>query len=603
MTLLQGDALDPLTRPPTGWPRLLVALLQGAALYWLYRSGADALWPATVPVLFTPLVLLLVFAPVLLILSLGHLAPRRTALWVGGAALLLAALGCYDAWRVAMAAAPQVLVRTPSAQLVIHLVVALFIGHTLVTAANAERRPIASYGGYFDGAWKLAVQLVFSAGFVGASWLVLALGSALFKLIGLDFLDRLLGKAWFSIPVTTFAFACAIHITDVRPAIVRGIRGLILVLLSWLLPVVTLLVGGFLLSMPFTGLAPLWATRHAAATLLGAAAVLVIMINTAWQNGAALAAAAAPLRWSARAAAVLLTPLVLIAALALRLRVAEYGWTDDRVVACACLLVAACYALGYLAAALRSPLLAGIGSVNIGTAFVVVAVTLALFSPLLDPARVSVNSQLARLAAGKVAADKFDYNYLRFGGRRYGAEALRALQGQAGGAQASVVRARATAALALEWPGQPAPVLAPLPTDTLQANLTVWPAGATLPAGLLSHLRLTPAMWPAPRCLSEQKVHCDVFLVDLQGSAKPDVLVLDDLDQHGPGVVLHEGTDGNWTIVEALPFGITRCPGLRNRLKAGQYHTVPAPRKVLEVGGQVVQMQAVGAVGETHCPP
>lgn len=609
--MLPEDAFDAPKRPRMGRPRLLIALLQGAMLYWLYRAGADTLWPATLPALFVPLVLVGILGPLLLILSLGHLAPRRLAWWVGGVVLLLAALGWYGAWRNDAAwagALPGVQVPAASlllslvAALLLPLVAALFIAHTLITAASAERRFIASYAGYFDSAWKLAVQLVFSAGFVGATWLVLALGSALFKLIGLDFLERLLGKAWFAIPVTVFAFACAVHVTDVRPAIVRGIRGLILVLMAWLLPVVTLLVGGFLLSMPFTGLAPLWATRHAAATLLGAVALLVVMINAAWQNGAALAAAVAPLRLSARAAAVLLAPLVVIATVALGLRVAEHGWTNDRIVAGACLVVAACYGLGYLIAALRSALLVGIGAVNIGTAVAVVGITLALLSPLLDPARLSVDNQLARLASGKVAVDQFDYAYLRFGGQRYGRDALQQLKEHGSGPQAAAIRAGATAALALEHRFQAAPAPAPLAPSSLQANLTVWPAGAALPAGLLSRLRVVPATFPVPLCLRAQNVHCDVFLVELEGAGKPDLLVLSDVGEGGLGVVLHEGADGSWGIVESLPFRLAGCPGLRRSLRAGHYRAVTPPRKALEIGGQVVQMAPLQMGEEQRCP-
>src|SRR5450830_987091 len=397
--------------PGIGLLRLLIGLVQGIVLYLLYSAAQDRLWPATEVPLF-------LLCPPLLVASVGHLPVRRVAGWVGGASALVVLLGVYDAWRRHTADAQAVL--SPSPLLGLHLVAALFIGHVLVTTASAERRRIASYAGYFDGAWKLAVQLVFSAGFTLATWLVLGLGGALFRLIGLDFLQTLLGKAAFNIPVLAFAFSCAMHVTDVRPAIVRGIRGLLLVLLSWLAPVVAVLVAGFVLSMPFTGLAPLWATRHATAALLGACAVLVIMINAAFQNGEMLPALAAPVRWSARLAAVLLTPLVLIAAWAQLLRVRDYGWTDERIVAAATTLVAACYAFGYLAAAVQDGALRRIAAVNIATAFVVVGVILALFSPLLDPARLSVHSQLTRLAAGKVAADQFDYGYLRVKGERFG---------------------------------------------------------------------------------------------------------------------------------------------------------------------------------------
>ena len=53
-----------------------------------------------------------------------------------------------------------------------------------------------------------------------------------------------------------------------------------------------------------------------------------------------------------------------------------------------------------------------------------VAVILALFSPLADPARLSVADQVARLEAGKVTADKFDYAFLQNSSGRVGRAAL-----------------------------------------------------------------------------------------------------------------------------------------------------------------------------------
>lgn len=105
-----------------------------------------------------------------------------------------------------------------------------------------------------------------------------------------------------------------------------------------------------------------------------------------------------------------------LAAYALYLRVAEHGWTHDRIVATACLVVACSYAVGYLLAAARNAQLGGIARVNIGTSLVIIAVLLALFSPLANPERIAVASQMARLESGKVSAEKFDYAYLRFEG-------------------------------------------------------------------------------------------------------------------------------------------------------------------------------------------
>jgi len=96
------------------------------------------------------------------------------------------------------------------------------------------------------------------------------------------------------------------HITDVRPSIVRGIRSLLLVLLSWLLPVAVLLVGGFLARLCVSGLTALWETGHATALLLTASAVLIILINATFQSGALFKKLNFILRGSLRIASFLL---------------------------------------------------------------------------------------------------------------------------------------------------------------------------------------------------------------------------------------------------------------------------------------------------------
>jgi hypothetical protein len=442
----ESPSLPALAPPRVGARRIVLGLLQGLLLYILYRAAREQVWPATSPLLFAPMVLAGLYVPLVAISGLGHMDRRRLALWLAAAALLLAGLACYDAWRVAdlplwrdalpMPSGPR---RSPqpSAALLFYGAAGLFIAHALVMAAVRDGRRIATYATHFDIAWKLGVQIAFSALFTGVTWLVLLLGAQLFELVKLHFLSRMMREAWFGIPVTAFAFACAMHLTDVRPAIVRGIRGLLLVLMSWLLPVTVLLVGGFLGALPFTGLAPLWSTRHAAAVLLCAAAAFVILINAAWQQGGDGKDVARVVRVAARIASLLPAPLVLIAAYALFLRVRDYGWTGDRVGAAACILVAGCYAAGYFRAGLRRGWLSSLAQVNIATAFVVIGVLLALFSPLLDPARISVGSQVARLSAGKVKADQFDFAFLRFDGVRFGRAALDRLEREAAGADAA----------------------------------------------------------------------------------------------------------------------------------------------------------------------
>lgn len=526
-----------------------IGLLQGLVLYLLYLVADYDVWPAIEPLLFSPMLLASLLCPVILVSSLGHLTRRQILLWVLLAASLIAALAVYDIWRMGarLNVERDSHVAMPSPELCFVLVAGLFIAHALVLSGARDRRRIAAYATYFEIAWKLGVQLGFSAFFVGITWLALQLGAELFKLVRIEFLSRLVREPWFAIPVTAFAFSSALHLTDVRPAIVQGIRGLLLVLASWILPVSTLIVAGFLVSLPFTGLEPLWATRQAAAVLLLADAGLVILINAAWQNGAA--AVARPIRLSARVAALLQAPVTAIAIYALALRVGEHGWTIDRIVAAACMLVASCYALGYAAAALRKGWLPLLAPVNIATAFVVLGTVLLLFSPIVDPARVSVNSQLARLESGKVSADKFDFVYLRFDGQRFGQEALKRLDDTASGKDAEVVRERIAAVEKMRWPwDKKDPALKPA---AFAANLRVLPEGTQLPESFLrTDWTTLPGDLYTPGCLRKIGARCRAYLLDVSGDDKPEVLLIE--EGRSWTLVAQENADGQWQAIATM---------------------------------------------------
>jgi hypothetical protein len=273
--------------------RVGLGLLQGACLYWLYTAGQAKTTFATTSEWFSALILLALFLPTLTIISLGHLSCKTFIAWIGILLAALAGLAYYEQWRLIGALSLNGWgetavdsVKYPSVLLGIFTAMVCFIAHALLSAAHFEGKRIASYNAYFDSAWKLWVQLKFSYVFLGAFWLILYLGANLFLLIKVDFLHKAIQEAWFVIPVCLTALSFALHLTDVRPAIVNSIRNLLLVLLSWILPVAVLIIGGFLLTLPFTGLANLWATKRATAILLCAVAALIVLINTAFQNGA-----------------------------------------------------------------------------------------------------------------------------------------------------------------------------------------------------------------------------------------------------------------------------------------------------------------------------
>ncbi|MCC6071292.1 DUF4153 domain-containing protein [Massilia sp. GCM10020059] len=584
--------------------RLAIGLLQGLVLCLLYRSIQARSWPATNALVAGPLLLAWLIVPVIGIAGLGALARRPLLAWMAVAATITAALGVHDGWRTMGTPAPHMAQGAfhPSGQLIVVSAFGFFIAQSLVMAAASEKRRIASYPAYFETAWKQFVQLALSCLFVGVVWLVLLLGGELFQLIKLGFLRELLRQSWFVIPVIAVAFSCAMHITDVRPAIVRGIRTLLLVLMSWILPVAVLVIGGFLLSLPFTGLEPLWATRSATAVLLGAAALLVVLINAAYQDGSPEVAVARVIQASVRAAGMLLVPIVVIAAYALALRVGDYGWTTSRIVAVSCLIVASVYALGYAWAALPVARPGIISRTNIANAFVVVAMLLLLFSPVGDPARLSVASQVARLASGKVAVDKFDVAYLRFEGERYGQAALESLRVNFEGKDAPALRARIAEVQKSSWPRpQPEEFLERPAPIRLSASARVWPKGSRLPASFLNtDLNLLKGS-PYPACLRGEQGECDIVLLDLTSDGKPEIVMLGALPAPNV-VVVAEAEPGQWRAVGTLPSSLAACASLRQAFIDGRYKVVAPAVSDLQINGTRMALRPRWEPEIFNCP-
>ena len=582
--------------------RLLIGLLQGLALFLIYQADQNKLWTADNSGLFAALLLALTIGPVLLISGLGHMPTKTLWRWLLPAMALLALIGFYDIWRSIGApywAYQKSLssAQYPSPELWVHAVAGFFIAQSLVSAAAVEGQRIASYRSIFQSASKLLIQVVFAGVFVGIIWLVLVLGAELFKLIKLDFLKKLLEESWFAIPITSFAFAYALHITDVRPAIVSGIRSLVLVLLSWILPIAVLIIGSFLLTLPFTGLEPLWATKTATALLLAASAVLVVLINAAFQDGSVAQEVAMPIRISARIAAVLLMPLTLIAAYALSLRIGQYGWTVDRLVAAFCLVVAICCAIGYFWATIRSQQwLSKVATVNVFTALILLFLLLAIFSPVLDPARISVNSQLAHLQSGKVSAEKFDYEYLRFSGKRFGNQALIEMSTRKSGKDASIIAMKARAALDKKNTWEP-----PVATDkaNISGNITVWPKGSALPLSFTDQdWKKINQDWSMPDCLRDRSSRCDAFLLDVNADAHYELLIPGSFN----AVLFGQDKAGKWSHIGSIN-ALSSCSKALDAMKSSDMQLLAPLIKDIQIAGVRYRIDSADEkVAKAGCP-
>jgi hypothetical protein len=463
----------------------------------------------------------------------------------------------------------------------------LFIIHTLTVSGESDRKVIANYATHFDVSWKHGVQFVLAVSFVGVLWGLLFLGAELFQLIKIEYVWQLIRRPSFSIPVTMLAFGYAVHLTDVRANIVRGTRTIALVLLSWLLPLMTLLVAAFLAALLFTDLEVLWSTRRATTILLIAVAALVGLINAAYQDGGPETRATAVLRFASVLAAVLLLPIIALAAYALILRVGQYGWTPDRIIALASIAVAICYGIGYAVAAGRSgATLSGLEPTNLYTSFVIIGVLLALRTPIADPARLAVADQVGRLESGKVSPEQFDFRFLRFDAGRYGTAALERLAARTEGPQAELTAARAAQALRTTTRQQIAQAPPQITPARRAGNIAViFPSDGKLPQQFLEQdwaaLTRSPRFLLLPACIVGD-AKCEAILIDVDGDGVPEILLVN--LPFGNAGAFKAGADGKWAFIGTIANAT--CAGVRDALRAGRFMTAQPLFEEVVVNGQ-----------------
>jgi hypothetical protein len=174
------------------------------------------------------------------------------------------------------------------------------------------------------------------------------------------------------------------------------------------------------LSLPFTGLAPLWDSGvPTTPVLLVAAAGAAGLINAVIGDGKAEGAKNQVLRWSALLLSLCILPLAVIAAISMGVRIQQYGLTPDRIWGLLAVVVASVYGVAYLVAAVRSAKALldwddHIRPANVRIALGLCGVTLFLAMPILDFGAVSARDQLARLKSGLIKDGELDWRAMAF---------------------------------------------------------------------------------------------------------------------------------------------------------------------------------------------
>jgi hypothetical protein len=527
---------------------VLMALLQSLLLY-LVEYGDGQGWPVLSDLSGqVPWYTLVLVVPSIMQLSLQRLDDTR--FW-SNTLLATAIFGAAAAWAAwSVTGAPGTAASATLGPFAVSMALIAFVALPYLQVRLAIGRFGARYDDLFALAWQNALTLKVVGVMTGLGWLLLTLWQALFQLIGIDLFHQLFSEEPFIYMASGLFAGLGVLVARTQHRAMQVARNVLFAIFTGFLPMAAFIGVIFLLTLPFTGLAPLRAAASTAATLSLLVAALVLLLNAVVQNGRE-SPYPRPLRWLVDAAMVALPVFAGIALHAVIVRIVEHGWTTDRFWALVAVVMLCTYAAGYAWTALRpeGAWMAKLPRVNVAASLLLMGLGLLANSPVLDPHRLAVASQLARVeeAAGNAVIDeaiRSRIEYLRFESGRRGVAALEALaqSPQASKEFLSTLAEIRERPARHPWEAEDTP---PESAAQLAARLRV-PAGQPAPTEALLAAVVARSEEEGPYC-SRYEGTCIANHVDVDADGRADVLLCHVAGNDAVSCHVFVESDGVWS--------------------------------------------------------
>ncbi|WP_436877311.1 DUF4153 domain-containing protein [Siccibacter turicensis] len=561
---------------PLRWVLPLMGMLQGGVIYLLNRTTDLFSTPAEHGWLLFVLAGSMALSSALIFAARSL---RQPLLWLGIAALLLL-VAAQCAWLVH---ALQGLDTWDQRDALRGYVLTLS-GLLFLTLPWLQSRLEAGRWGDFPSLFRLywhnGLALLLSLLATGLSWLVLWLCASLFSLIGIDFFNTLFfdNRAFIHI-FTGCIVAMTVTLCRSNPRLMLSVQHLLTLVATGLLPAVGAVMVLFMLALPGVGMEAISRQISGAGLLNTLCLLYLLLMALVWYPGRD-APPYMPLMRRLLLGALLFAPVcALLAAWAVWLRVAQYGWTPDRLYAALITVVSLLWSVGYVISLARQRRSDGDFSRTGKVVLMVAPLFMALvYTPILNPWRLSVHSQMARIEADKTRLDSATITMLS-NSLRWGRAALRTLQADAAIQSNPALRRLIKEALSGRvTPGSTAgpdefrqiPLAAPQP----QPEPAFW---ATL---------AKQYVWRARDCLPENGVSsCMLLAQDLNGDGQPE-WILFNFSMRSAFVMSKQG--GSWQGVGyfyTLPKTLDAST-LRKIAQSSRLTTLPQPWRDLSIDGE-----------------
>jgi len=276
--------------------------------------------------------------------------------------------------------------------------------------------------------WTDAVSAGGAFLFMGLSWALLWLLHELFSLIGIEVIEELIDTGWFGAMFAGATFGAALGVLRNQLGIIGTLQRVVMLVFALLAVPFALAILIFLVILIFSGGGALWqATDSATPLLLTCAVGCFILTNAVVRDDDEHRSGSVVMQAAALVLAVCILPLTVFAAISMGIRIDQYGLAPERIWALIAIIISTAYGLAYWAGLARGRLAAWsdyLRRANLQLAVVTCGIALFLALPVLDFGGISAKNQIARLEAGKLALEEFDFTALRWDFGDAGREAL-----------------------------------------------------------------------------------------------------------------------------------------------------------------------------------
>ncbi|MEN5240121.1 DUF4153 domain-containing protein [Pseudomonas sp. TWI923] len=285
-----------------------------------------------------------------------------------------------------------------------------YIGTAFILAWPTGEGLRLRYEDLFRHAWNNVFILFLAQMLTGLFWQLLWLCALLFSMLGIPQVKEAVESPVFLWLVLPVVFSLGMRMGRENEKVIGLLRGILLTLCRFLLPLGALITVLFTLTLPFTGLQPVWDTGYSTTLLLMLAIINLFLVNGVFQEGHQGSVYPVALKRLVNASLLCLPVLVGLAAYASWMRIDQYGLTPSRIMAL--LLVGVMQAHGLAAAwavlASRQGWLSSLRVSNPWIALLSAALVVLFYTPLLAPQALSAKNQVERLVSGRTPVSEFD---------------------------------------------------------------------------------------------------------------------------------------------------------------------------------------------------